>query len=163
MAKVCDNTKVRLPTVNIVLTSPPTPLPDIIPSKTSSALLTSDGYMIDTSAYLLTFIIDSSIGYFEDFSATFSSATGFDSSLVFKPCNIITNLPDSGCNNYMMYLVLNCCTANQQGKGKTEKFSYKVTYVIYDESAPVGSATPSCKGGVHYLTNNSGSIDNGGW
>ena len=131
--KICSNTKVRVPTVNICMKNGS--VPNIIPSDPSSANFTSDGYIIGTSAYILTFILDSNVGYFDSFSAVFTPTSGYDPSKVFLPCTIVTNPRGSGLDNYLMYLVLNGSLAS--GQTKTESFTCRVSYVPY-----TGSGTP---------------------
>jgi len=144
MVKVCDNTKVRLPTVNVYVDG--SGVPNIIPNDDGSAELTSDGYNIANSPYILTFILDSELGYFSDFTATFTPMTGYDPSLIFIPCNIVTNPQGTGLPNYLMYLVRNAVSAN--GQTKAEIFSCTVSY------QPWGSPKPELR------AMNGGSIQN---
>jgi len=133
MVKVCDNTKVRLPTVNVCVDG--SGVPNITPQDDSSAELTSDGYNIGNSPYILTFILDSSLGYFADFyAATFTPMTGYDPTLVFIPCNIVTNAQGSGLPNYLMYLVRNAVSGN--GQTKAEIFSCTVGYQPWGTPKP---------------------------
>jgi hypothetical protein len=145
--RICNNAKVRLPTVNVCTKNGV--LPNIWPTDPSSANLTSDGYIIDKSPYLLVFIVDSTVGYFSSFSATFTAPSGYDPNKVFIPCNIITNPQGSGLDNYLIYYVLNAVLAN--GQTQRETFNYKVAVTPYLAD---GSASPTPQ------VMNTGSIQN---
>jgi hypothetical protein len=115
----------------------------------SSASLTGDGYAIDKSPYMLTFIVDDSVGYFSSFSAVFTPTSGYDPSKIFFPCNIVTNPRGSGLGNYLTYIVMNGVAAN--GQSNTETFTCRVTFNQY---GPQGATTPIVR------AMNSGSIKN---
>ncbi len=163
MVNICNNTKVRLPTVNILLPAGSNGLPNIIPGDASSAALTSDGFSIGCGPYLLTFILPASIGSFKGFSATFTpTTTGGDPSLIFIPCNMINNAANSGLNNYLMYIVMNGVFANNQPKGTKQTFNYKVKYSLNGSSVPKGKGKSEVIDGITFYTDNSGSIENDG-
>jgi hypothetical protein len=152
MVKICENSKLRIPTVNVFVEKGITP--NIIPLDPASAQFTSDAYPIDYSPYVLAFIISSDVGYFDDFSATFTTKSGVAPEAVFIPHNIVTNPQGSGMNNYLMYLVQNGVCAN--GQKETASFNYGVTFNKYETSIVEGLP----KTAIVRAYANTGSIDN---
>jgi hypothetical protein len=165
--RISQNTHVRNPAASLYITGPNFLLPDIIPASQNTAQLTSDGYPIDTSPYLLTFVIDSSVGYFDAQSFSYAPTSPYTGTS-FVLCNLVTQTtPTAGVNNYLMYYVLNGVCGNGIPRTQFVQFTYGLYYwdnnkVKHVLQGATGTALAAASGGKIKPMDNPPGIQNGG-